>query len=101
MRLIKAGSDALVDGAQADARNAGTPPGVAFAVLVSCVGRKLVLGQRVEDEVETLPAHPGTATAAAGFCPYGEIGPGDLRHSCDLHSQTMTLKVFQETPAAP
>jgi hypothetical protein len=101
VRLMKAGSDALVGGAQTAARNAGNQPGAAFAVLVSCVGRKLVLGQRVEEEVETVLAHLGTATAAAGFYSYGEICPSGLQHSCDLHNQTMTLTVFRETPPVP
>lgn len=101
VRLMKAGSDALVGGAQTAARNAGNQPGSAFAVLVSCVGRKLVLGQRVEEEVETVLAHLGTSTAAAGFYSYGEICPSGLQHSCDLHNQTMTLTVFRETPPAP
>lgn len=96
VRLMKAGCDALVDGAQTAARAAGQPPAPGFAVLVSCVGRKLVMGQRVEEEVETVLAQLGPTVAAAGFYSYGEICPSGAQHSCDLHNQTMTLTVFTE-----
>src|SRR5690606_1373332 len=51
VRLMKAGCDALIGGAESAARSAANP-GDGFAVLVSCVGRRLVLGQRVEEEVD-------------------------------------------------
>ncbi len=96
VRLMKASSDALVDGAQAAARHAGTSDAAGFALLVSCVGRKLVLGQRIEEEVETVLTQIGAGTPAAGFYSYGEICPSGLVHSCDLHNQTMTLTLFAE-----
>ena len=101
VRLMQAGSDALVGGAQTATHDTGHRPGSAFAVLVSCVGRKLVPGQRVQEEVETVLAHLGTATAAAGFYADGEIGPSGLPLSGELHNQTMTLTVFRATPPAP
>jgi hypothetical protein len=101
VRLMKASCDALVDGAESAAREAGPPNGATtrFAVLVSCVGRRLVMGQRVEEEVEAVLAQLGPGTHVAGFYSYGEIFPSGLVHSCDLHNQTMTLTVFaEETP---
>jgi hypothetical protein len=101
VRLMKASCDALVGGAESAARAARTSDtaSIRFAVLVSCVGRRLVMGQRVEEEVEAVLAQLGPGTYAAGFYSYGEIFPSGLVHSCDLHNQTMTLTVFaEETP---
>ncbi len=99
VRLMKAGCDALVDGAEAAARAATLDASTErFAVLVSCVGRRLVMGQRVEEEIEAVLAQLGPGLTAAGFYSYGEICPSGLLHSCDLHNQTMTLTVFAEEP---
>ncbi|WP_404420269.1 FIST signal transduction protein [Nibricoccus sp. IMCC34717] len=99
VRLMKAGCDALVDGADSAAAQAGqigTPPPGAAAVLVSCVGRKLVMKQRVEEEVEAVLQRLGGQVRAAGFYSYGEICPSGFAHSCDFHNQTMTLCVIAE-----
>lgn len=97
VRLMKAGCDALVVGAEAAARAAALDTSAErFAVLVSCVGRRLVMGQRVEEEIEAVLAQLGPGLTAAGFYSYGEICPSGLLHSCDLHNQTMTLTVFAE-----
>lgn len=96
--LMKANTDALVGGAESAGRIALNSPDPAnsFAVLVSCVGRRLVMGQRIEEEVEAVLDQIGRGVAAAGFYSYGEICPSGLVHSCDLHNQTMTLTVFTE-----
>lgn len=96
-RLMKAGSDTLVEGAGAAAGQALAPAvGPRAALLISCVGRKLVLGQRVEEEIEAVLARLGANVCAAGFYSYGEISPAGLTHGCELHNQTMTLTVFDE-----
>ena len=96
--LMKANTDALVGGAESAGRIAlnSPDPSNSFAVLVSCVGRRLVMGQRIEEEVEAVLDQIGRGVAAAGFYSYGEICPSGLVHSCDLHNQTMTLTVFTE-----
>jgi len=98
VRLMKANTDALIDGAEAAGRLALAikDPASSFAVLVSCVGRRLILGQRIEEEVEAVLEQIGRGVPAAGFYSYGEICPSGLVHSCDLHNQTMTLTVFTE-----
>jgi hypothetical protein len=99
VRLMKAGCDALVDGADLAASQAGqhvlAPEGSA-ALLVSCVGRKLVMKQRVEEEVEAVIERLGRHVRAAGFYSYGEICPSGFAHGCDFHNQTMTLCVIAE-----
>ncbi len=67
-----------------------------LALLVSCVGRKLVLGQRIEEEVEAINESLGAATIKAGFYSYGEISPFNEGGACQLHNQTMTITSFYE-----
>jgi hypothetical protein len=95
---MKASCDALVDGAET-ASELALPEKREhdrLAVIVSCVGRKLVMGQRIEEEVEAAVNRLGSRVGAIGFYSYGEISPYGLAHSCDLHNQTMTLTIFEE-----
>jgi hypothetical protein len=98
-RLMKANFDRLVDGA-AGAATAGyemlgsTSP--ELALLISCVGRKLVLKQRVEEEVESVRQVLGDNTVLSGFYSYGEICPQGAFTQCELHNQTMTITTFSE-----
>lgn len=68
----------------------------AFALLVSCVGRKLILGPRIEEEVEAVTESLGADTPVAGFYSYGEIAPFNRGGDCRLHNQTMTITSFYE-----
>jgi len=98
VRLMKAGPAALVDGARLAAAAAGDATGAdRLALLVSCVGRRLVLGQRAEEEIEAVRMRLGEGVCAAGFYSYGEISPAGRQPGCDLHNQTMTLTVLSET----
>jgi hypothetical protein len=100
-RLMKTNFDHLVDGAAGAARGGmrtldGAMPDL--AVLVSCVGRKQVLKQRVEEELEAVRKILGPQAAMAGFYSYGEIGPGaGPGAQCELHNQTMTITTFTES----
>lgn len=67
-----------------------------LAMLVSCIGRKLVLDQRVEEEVEEVIEVIGQDTTISGFYSYGEIAPFDGEISCQLHNQTMTITLISE-----
>jgi hypothetical protein len=98
-RLMRANFDRLVDGAQGAARTcstalAGRTADVAF--LISCVGRKLVLQQRIEEEVEAVQEVLGTSPVLTGFYSYGEISPFALSARCELHNQTMTITTLRE-----
>jgi hypothetical protein len=98
VRLMKANFDRLIDGAVGAGRvssNAlGTP--VDLALLISCVGRRMVLRQRVEEEVEGVRDIVGPHAAIAGFYSYGEISPFTPQARCELHNQTMTVTTFSE-----
>jgi hypothetical protein len=76
-RLMKANIDRLIDGASNAAQNSmnGNAERPELAILISCVGRKLVLNQRIEEEVEVIRAVYGNDTAITGFYSYGEISP--------------------------
>jgi hypothetical protein len=97
-RLTKANADRLVDGAVGAARASYPVGNVApeLAILISCVGRKLVLKQRVEDEVEGVRSILGEQAAMTGFYSYGEIAPFSLGERSELHNQTMTITTFAE-----
>jgi hypothetical protein len=97
-RLMRASLERLVDGASdaAQVSVAGAPGPTSLAILVSCVGRKLVLQQRVEEEIEEVAAVLGPQAALAGFYSYGEIAPFSAASPCALHNQTMTITTLSE-----
>ncbi len=98
-RLMRANFECLVDGATDSAgqcRRDGEPAPT-LAVLISCVGRKRVLKQRVDEEVESVRGVLGQDAATTGFYSYGEICPFGLDHKrAELHNQTMTITTFSE-----
>lgn len=67
-----------------------------LAILISCIGRKLVLDQRVEEEVEEVVEVVDPETTICGFYSYGEIAPFHGETSCQLHNQTMTITLISE-----
>lgn len=98
-RLMKANFDRLIDGAVGAARTTYEAIGSAepdLALLISCVGRKLVLKQRVEEEVEGVRDVLGSRPVFTGFYSYGEISPFSPSARCELHNQTMTITTFAE-----
>ena len=97
-QLMMANFDRLIDGASEAAQVARRSDENALstlAIAISCVGRRLVLGERAEEEVEaTLDGLPD-ASRLVGFYSYGELSPS-VDGTCDLHNQTMTLTTIQE-----
>ena len=104
LRLMHASTDALVDGAEAAARAAReqAPRTATFdgrqslGLLVSCVGRKLVMGDAVDEEVEAVGSVFGSFSVLAGFYSNGEIGPFHGSGECKLHNQTMSVTFVTE-----
>ncbi len=99
LRLMHASTDALVDGAQAAAeaaRQVQASASDSLSLLVSCVGRKLVMGARVDEEVEAVGDVLGTRSTLCGFYSYGEISPFVDSTDCRLHNQTMTITSLVE-----
>lgn len=98
-RLMKANFGRLIDGAEGAARTSYEALGSVepeLALLISCVGRKIILKQRVEDEVEAVREVLGAHTALTGFYSYGEISPQTPGVKCELHNQTMTITALRE-----
>jgi hypothetical protein len=98
-RLMKANFDRLIDGAVGAAQTSYEAIGTTspeLALLISCVGRKLVLKQRIEEEVEGVQEVLGQETVLAGFYSYGEISPFNPSAKCELHNQTMTITTLSE-----
>ncbi len=94
-RLMRGGHLELAAGAAAAAAAANVKS-PSFAILVSCIGRKLLLGQRVADEIEAVGDVFGPDVALSGFYSYGEIAPHRVTGDCQLHNQTMTVTSFGE-----
>jgi hypothetical protein len=101
VRLMKSNHNKLVEGASTAAQNSldilkAAKDAPSLAILVSCVGRKLVLKQRVEEEVEAVKDLLGDNAHILGFYSYGELAPREGNTSCYLHNQTMTITLLTE-----
>jgi hypothetical protein len=98
VRFMKANFDKLVDAATNAAGQAFQKLSAApqLALLISCVGRKVILGKRTEEEVEAVADTFGNKTLLTGFYSYGEISPFNDNAKCELHNQTMTITTFDE-----
>ena len=97
-RLMKTDIDALIDGSgmaatAAKSDRGGNPD---LCLVVSCVGRRLVLGQLTEEELDIVRERIGPAAAITGFYSYGELAPFSNVVGCQLHNQTMTLTTLNE-----
>lgn len=98
VQLMRANMDRLIGAATTAAemtRAATGGGGDTLAIAISCVGRRLVLGERVEEETEGALEVLPKGTKQIGFYSYGEISPYTTG-SCDLHNQTMTLTTVTE-----
>jgi hypothetical protein len=103
-QLMRGNFDRLAEGAADAARQAriGLNAGQddhRFSILVSCIGRRLLMGQRTSDETEAAGVELGDDTLRLGFYSYGEISPHAKSGICELHNQTMTVTSFAEAGA--
>ncbi|AZG74119.1 FIST signal transduction protein [Shewanella livingstonensis] len=98
-QLMHSNYEDLLEGAQLAADNAGasfTETPVELAILISCVGRRLVFGQRVEEELEIIKQGLPEQCVISGFYSYGEISPVKSIGRCGLHNQTMAVTLLSE-----
>lgn len=97
-RLMKIDIDALIDGAETAATLTGpVPKKKALGLVVSCVGRRAVLDQLIDEELEAIFGVLGDNVSLIGFYSYGELAPfAEEMMSCQLHNQTLTLTVISE-----
>ena len=99
VRLMKANFDKLIDASANAATSSFTSlkdQKPALAILISCVGRKLILQQRIDEEVEAANEIFGDTVPISGFYSYGEISPYNPAAQCELHNQTMTITTLTE-----
>jgi hypothetical protein len=102
-QLMRGHFDRLAAGAATAARkavgDAHPPAGEQVALLVSCIGRRLLMGQSTADEVEATAPELGDNVKRIGFYSYGEISPHAVSGFCQLHNQTMTITTISEAAA--
>lgn len=99
VRFMKANFDRLIDGSSIAAQKAFTSLSniqPELIILISCVGRKLILQDRTDEEVEAVRRIFGGTSPISGFYSYGEISPFNPLTRCELHNQTMTITTFCE-----
>jgi len=98
IRFMKANLDKLIDAASEAANScvemAQSKP--ILAILISCVGRKLIMPNRIDEEIEAIADIFGSETMLSGFYSYGEISPLNPMANCELQNQTMTITGINE-----
>lgn len=95
-RMMKGNHDRLIEGAAQAARSAGAGGAAELALLFSCVGRRLLLHDRVSEEIESVRSVLGNTPVLAGFYSYGEIAPTGAECMSELHNQSMTITTMRE-----
>lgn len=98
VRFMKANFDKLIDAASDAAANCLKMNAISpkVAILISCVGRKVILNNRIDEEVEAVSDIFNNTTLLTGFYSYGEISPLRPFSGCELHNQTMTITCLNE-----
>jgi len=95
VQLMRASYEDLIAGAEQAAEAASQE--AEFVLAVSCVGRRIVLGQRVEEELEGIRGSFPESSVITGFYSYGELAPSGHERKCQLHNQTMTITSISES----
>jgi hypothetical protein len=103
-QLMRGEFTRLADGAteaasQAAAQQSQSGAQGGVALLVSCIGRRLLMGQRIDDEIQAVRQVLPADVPQVGFYSYGEIAPHAVSGVCELHNQTMTVTVISEIVA--
>jgi hypothetical protein len=100
LKLMHSSTEKLIEGAETAAQHATDSSSSvnteSLGILVSCVGRKLVMGDRVDEEVEAVADELGKNTTVTGFYANGEIAETDFHGECHLNNQTMTITLITE-----
>lgn len=96
-RLMWGKFDNILDGAVKAAETACLKDAEqSLSILISCLGRKSLMGQRIVDEVELSANVLGDRNCRVGFYSYGEIAPHQISEVPVLHNQTMTITTLTE-----
>ncbi|AQR94944.1 FIST signal transduction protein [Clostridium saccharoperbutylacetonicum] len=98
-RLMRANFNNLINGAAKAAENCiksisyNKPQ---LGIIVSCFGRKFVLNQMCDEEIEVVRNIFGKDVILTGFYSYGEIAPSNKDSVTEFHNQTMTITLIGE-----
>jgi hypothetical protein len=98
-RLMHVTASKLVGGARQAAerlRRSAPEQCAGLGMLVSCVGRKIIMADQIADELEAVHDTLGRHHTIAGFYAHGEFGPLGTTRTCRLHNQTMTIALITE-----
>ncbi|MEY4876331.1 MAG: hypothetical protein RL708_1480, partial [Bacteroidota bacterium] len=85
VRFMKANFDKLIEAASTAAFQSIKANEIRkpkLALLISCVGRKIILDTRIDEEVEAVKEVFGDETLLTGFYSYGEISPFNEHVNC-------------------
>ena len=98
VRFMRAHNQSLVEGARGAAGRAALPsiPPQSLGLLISCVARKFIMGDAIDDELEAAADELKNCATTTGFYAYGEFGPFFSQNDCQLHNQTLTITVLSE-----
>ncbi|RFC35674.1 MAG: putative conserved protein, contains FIST-N domain [Candidatus Nitrotoga sp. SPKER] len=97
-KLMRMNLDNFIDSAElaAEAAQPASHYGAGLCFLVSCLGRRLVMGQMTEDELDIVREKLDAEILITGFYSFGELAPFSNVMQCQLHNQTITLTTIYE-----
>ena len=98
VQLSRANREDLLQGsmmAAVDVMAEATSQTPVLNLVVSCIGRRLVLGEQTDEELEASLEQLPEGSSQVGFYSYGEISSVERRR-CDMHNMTLTLTTLSE-----
>jgi len=96
-KLMRTNLDTLIESADTAAHEARpADQGDGLCLIVSCAGRRVVLGQIADEELQKVQHQMGHRIKLAGFYSYGELARVQNGPECHLHNQTMSLTTICE-----
>ncbi len=97
VQLMKTYQDNVISGGAESAKLAANAiDNQSFAIVVSCVGRRIILGPLTEEELTEAHEVLGPNTKMSGFYSYSELSPCNESGQCLLHNQTITITTLFE-----
>jgi len=98
VKFMKASTNNLIQAAEDAAKSAFLNSNLTpdLTLLISCIGRKLIMGPRIDEEIEAITNFNAIKSNTIGFYSYGEISPFNNEIECQLNNETMTVTAFYE-----
>jgi hypothetical protein len=97
IKMMKANFESLINAATSAAKNStqniSNPE---LAIVISNIGRKIILSKRIEEEVEVIREVLGESTAITGFYSYGDISFVKGTSQPESNNQSMTITTMRE-----